>query len=197
MDPVRSFDALAAPFSKGAAGPREASGRAGFAEVFDAHFDYVWHSLRRLGVREGDLEDLTHDVFLAVHRKLDGFDARRPLRPWLFGFAFRRASDYRRLARNRFEVLVGASGASDPEDGSPDPLERVIAREGLRLARAALETLELGRRAVFILHDLDEVPMPEIARELEIPLNTAYSRLRLARSELAATVRRLRKRGMP
>jgi RNA polymerase sigma-70 factor, ECF subfamily len=161
----------------------------GFPEIFEGQFDYVWNSLRRLGVREGDLEDLTHDVFVAVHRKLEEFEPGRALRPWLFGFAFRRASDYRKLARNRFEVL-DASG--DPADPAPDPLERAIQREVLGLARAALEALELGRRAVFILHDLDGIPMPLVARELGIPVNTAYSRLRLARGELARAVSRLR-----
>jgi RNA polymerase sigma-70 factor (ECF subfamily) len=197
MDPVRSLDALAAPLSRGTADSENPPAGAAFAEVFEAHFDYVWNSLRRLGVREGDLEDLTHDVFFAVHRRFDRFDAKRPLRPWLFGFAFRRASDYRRLARNRFEVLESASMPSEPVDFSADPLEQVIVGESLRVARAALEALELGRRAVFILHDLDEIAMPEVARELEIPLNTAYSRLRLARSELARTVSRLRNGGTP
>jgi len=196
VDPVRSLDALAAPLSGGADSADPPPG-AGFAEVFEAHFDYVWNSLRRLGVREGDLEDLTHDVFFAVHRRFDRFDTKRPLRPWLFGFALRRASDYRRLARNRFEVLESGNAPSDPVDSSADPLERALVGESLRIARAALEALELGRRAVFILHDLDEIAMPEVARELEIPLNTAYSRLRLARGELAATVRRLRNGGTP
>jgi RNA polymerase sigma-70 factor (ECF subfamily) len=67
----------------------------------------------------------------------------------------------------------------------------------LSLARSALETLELGRRAVFILHALDECPMPEVARALGLPLNTAYSRLRLARADLALAVRRLRLKGEP
>ena len=194
MDRVRSLEALATPTDR--AGPPSAppTGMLGFPEIFEGQFDYVWNSLRRLGVREGDLEDLTHDVFVAVHRKLEDFDWGRALRPWLFGFAFRRASDYRRLARNRFEVHE-ASG--DPADPSPDPLERAIQREGLDLARAALEALELGRRAVFILHDLDGIPMPEVARELAIPVNTAYSRLRLARGELARTVSRLRSGDKP
>jgi RNA polymerase sigma-70 factor, ECF subfamily len=194
MDRVRSQEALAAPPDRPVRRSAPSIGMLGFPEIFEGQFDYVWNSLRRLGVREGDLEDLTHDVFVAVHRKLEEFDRGRALRPWLFGFAFRRASDYRRLARNRFELLE-ASG--DPVDPAPDPLERAIQREGLGLARAALEALELGRRAVFILHDLDEIPMPDVARELGIPVNTAYSRLRLARGELARVVSRLRSGDKP
>lgn len=189
---VRRIDARVTRLGRTSDGPVEPASVVGFAAVFDAHFDYVWNSLRRLGVRESDLEDVTHDVFFAVSGKLREFDARRPLRPWLFGFAFRRAADYRRLARNRFEVV---DASDEPRDPAPDPLENVISQEGLALARDALGALELGRRAVFILHDLDGVAMPDIALELGIPLNTAYSRLRLARGELAAALRRLRSGG--
>jgi RNA polymerase sigma-70 factor (ECF subfamily) len=165
-----------------------------FPALFAAHFDYVWYALRRLGVREADLEDVTHDVFVAVFRKLDQYDAERPLRPWLFGFAFRYASDYRDLARHRFEVTADAP---ERQDERPDALEHALKNEALAIAQRALDTLELDRRAVFILHELDECPMPEVSRALGIPLNTAYSRLRLARADLARAVRRLRPKGQP
>jgi len=165
-----------------------------FAGIFDVEFDYVWHALRRLGVRDADLEDLTHDVFLAVYQRRAQFDPRRPLRPWLFGFAFRVASDYRR--RSRFRREVPAEPFDAPDD-APTALERAVQRQTAELARQALASIELARRAVFILHELDEFAMPEVARSLEIPLNTAYSRLRLARAELATAVKALRSRGLP
>jgi len=59
----------------------------------------------------------------------------------------------------------------------------------------ALDTLDFDRRAVFILHEIDGVAIPEIARALEIPSNTAYSRLRLARADFGAAVRRLHLQG--
>jgi RNA polymerase sigma-70 factor (ECF subfamily) len=163
-----------------------------FRQLFDSELEYVWHTLRRLGVREPDLEDVTHDVFLAVHRKLSTFDGSRPLRPWLFGFAYRFASDYRKLARHQREVLVLAPEARDP---APSAYDHADFGETLNLARRALDTLELDRRAVFVLHQLDECPMPEVAQALGIPVNTAYSRLRLARADLAVAIRRLRARG--
>jgi RNA polymerase sigma-70 factor (ECF subfamily) len=165
-----------------------------FPTVFREHLGYVWHALRRLGVRERDLEDVTHDVFLAVFRKLEQYDPARPLRPWLFGFAFRVASDYRERARHRWEV---AGDLDATPDERPNAFDGVVQRQTLEVARRALEALELGRRAVFILHELDECPMPEVALALGIPVNTAYSRLRLARADLAATLRRLRSRGEP
>ena len=56
----------------------------------------------------------------------------------------------------------------------------------------ALDALDLDRRAVFVMHELDEIPVPEIASTLDIPLNTAYSRLRLARADAAAAIQRFR-----
>jgi RNA polymerase sigma-70 factor (ECF subfamily) len=165
-----------------------------FPVIFREHLGYLWHALRRLGVRERDLEDVTHEVFMAVLKKLDRYDTTRPLRPWLFGFAFRLASDYRDLARHRYEVT---GEGHEPAFEGPSALDGVLTNEALAVARRALSELELGRRAVFILHELDECPMPEVAEALGIPLNTAYSRLRLARADLAATVRRLRSRGEP
>jgi RNA polymerase sigma-70 factor (ECF subfamily) len=163
-----------------------------FRAVFDAEFGYVWTSLRRLGVPPRDLEDVTHDVFFEVHRNLYRYDPSRPLRPWLFAFAFRFASDYRRLARHRVEVQEDHPGTS------PDPAadEVIAARELRAVIATALESIDLARRGVFILHELDDRPMAEIAETLGIPLNTAYSRLRVAREEFTATFRQLQ-RGRP
>jgi RNA polymerase sigma-70 factor (ECF subfamily) len=163
--------------------------------VFDENFDYVWNTLRRFGVREADLEDLVQDVFLKIHVRSADYDAARPLRPWLFGFAYRVAADYRRLARHRVE----AHHASGEVAASETPVdERIEAHEERALVRQALESVDLDRRAVLILHDLDDVSVPEIADSLGIPLNTAYSRLRLARAEFASAAKRLRKsRGAP
>lgn|GEM_PF-3465459 len=72
--------------------------RPDLAAIFDEQFGYVWSTLRRLGVREAEIEDLSHDVFLRVHARLADCDPTRPIRPWPFGFAYRLASDYRRLA---------------------------------------------------------------------------------------------------
>jgi RNA polymerase sigma-70 factor (ECF subfamily) len=146
--------------------------------IFDEHFQYVWATLRRLGVREADREDLVHEVFLKVHSRIADYDTSRPIRPWLFGFAYRVAADHHRLARHRVEVLgvhADAPAAAAPAD------EGVAASEERTLLLEALQTLELDRRAVLVMHDVDDVP-----------LNTAYSRLRLARQQLAAAVTRFR-----
>ena len=161
-----------------------------FRAIFEAEFPYVWTSLRRLGVPPRDLEDVTHDVLFEVYKKLERYDRSRPLRPWLFAFAFRFASDYRRLVRHRVEVMGDEVEAVAP--GTPQD-EAIVDREARALVARALESVDLARRAVFILHELDERPMSEIAHALEIPLHTAYSRLRVAREEFEAAVRRLQR----
>jgi RNA polymerase sigma-70 factor, ECF subfamily len=158
--------------------------------IFIADAPYVVHSLRRLGVRERDLEDLSHDVFLTVHRHLHEYDPARPIRPWLFGIAFRVALAYRRRAGHQREV---AHAVVEAVDEGPAADEQLASREARRLVQAALEALEPDRRAVFVMHDLDGAAMPDIAAALAIPLNTGYSRLRLARKDFAAAVTRLRR----
>lgn len=162
-----------------------------FRSLFDEHFSYVWSALRRLGVREADAEDRALEVFVALHEKLSDYDASRPIRPWIFGFAYRVASHARRAAARRREVFgvdLERPGSSALQD------DQLIAAEERNLLVEALEHLDLEKRAVIVMHDWLGEPIPEVARALEIPLNTAYSRLRLARTDLAAAVRMVMRR---
>src|SRR6185436_7362521 len=142
--------------------------------------------------RDADLEDLTHDVFVIVYRSLPEYDPKRPLRPWLFGMAYRFASDYRRRAQHRREVVDDRR--VEPIDRAPPADEQLAAQQARQLVIDALDAVELDRRAVLVMHDIDGHGVPEIAQALEIPLNTAYSRLRLAREQFKAAVQRLRLR---
>jgi len=122
-----------------------------FNQVFKQHFTYVFYSLRRLGVQDRELEDVTHDVFIVVHRKLIDYDPTRPIKPWLFGIAFRVASDHRRRARHRREVLDSEREAVAPGKTADETLEQ---KEAQRLVLAALEHLEPDQRAVFVMHEI-------------------------------------------
>ena len=159
--------------------------------LFDAHAGYVWNTLRRLGAPGADLEDLTHDVFVQVHRRLADYDPARPVRPWLFAFAYRIASQHRRRAHRRHEIAGEPDATADP---APAAEERLRSAEDRRLVVDALASVAEERRAVFVLHEIDGTPMKDIAAALAIPVNTAYSRLRVAREEFAAAVKRLRLR---
>lgn len=166
-----------------------------FHTIFEAEYDYVWASLRRLGVPPRELEDLAHEVFLRIHHNLEKFDETRPLRPWLFAFAFRVASEHRRLRRNMWE-----QPRADLDDAGPTALHGAEARgEARDLVHRALGVLSETTRPVFIMYEMDGFTMKEVAAALDLPLNTAYSRLRLAREAFVACVTDLQgsKEGTP
>ncbi len=147
-----------------------------FEQVFEQHLDYVVHSLRRLGIAERDVEDLAHEVLLVVHKRLSSYDPARPIKPWLFGIAFRVASDFRRRARTRLEVPDSDPGGA-LGDGSHAEDAHALRDHLMR----ALDTLDDEQRALFVLHAIDGASAPEIAEAMGIELNTVYSRLRTAR----------------
>ncbi len=157
-------------------------------EAFSLEFDYLCRTLQRLGVREADIEDLAHEIFLILRRKWNEYDPNRPLRPYLFGIAFRVAARHRR--RQSREVPGDLPEIADPA-AQPDQL--LSAAEARALVLRALERIALPRRAVFVMHDLDETPMRLIAETLNIPLFTAYSRLRKARKEFERAILVLQK----
>ncbi len=161
-----------------------------FQRVFETELGYVATSLRRLGVAPRDVEDVAHDLFVEVWKRWATYDAARPIRPWLFAFAFRFSSDYRRLSRHKVELFVEKDGATQEKAAD----ELLVEHEQQRLLFSALESISEDRRGVFILFELDGVPMHEIADSLGIPANTAYSRLRLAREEFTAAAKRIKSR---
>ncbi len=162
-----------------------------FRALYDAHLDFVWRNLRRLGVSEADAEDRTQEVFVVAHRRFDEFEDRgHGPRAWLFQIVLRVASDARRHKRRHPEDPDGgmAMGRASIDATQQDT---VLRREQLSRLDAALDTIDVGRRAVLVLHEIEEMTAPEIAQVLGIPLNTVYSRLRVARTELEAALRRL------
>jgi len=159
-------------------------------EAFDAELDYVLETLRRLGASPDEVEDLTQEVFVVLHKNWSTFDTSRPLRPYLFGVAFRIVCAYRRR-----RVRERPREDLDVEDGAAGPEGSLQSKESVALLLAALERVPLARRAVVIMHELDGVPVADIARTLSISRFGAYARLRKGHKELAAAVRRLSKAG--
>lgn len=155
---------------------------ASFQQTYEAHAPWVFGVLRRLGASEASCEDLVHDVFVAAWKAWNRIDLSRPLKPWLFGVAYRVMLDHHRR-RSTWSETATASPPERASDEAAGPSEALSRRQGLTLAARIIAGLEVERRAVFVMHELEEMPMPEIARALEVPLNTAYSRLRLARRD--------------
>lgn len=156
--------------------------------IFREQFRYVWNTLRRLGIHERDLEDMAHEVFVRVHDQLPLFDRSRPLRPWLFGVALGIATNYRRLARHRVQLMAEPPEVTDQTRRADESLEQ---NEQAMLVHEALQHVGLEQRAVLVLHELDGCPIPEVATTLGLTLNTAYSRLRLGREAFRSAFRRL------
>jgi RNA polymerase sigma-70 factor (ECF subfamily) len=156
--------------------------------AFQQELDYVFRTLRRLGIAPSEVEDLAQEVFLALRGAWDQYDQERPLRPYLFGISFRIASAHQRK-RNR-EV---AFGIVEVGDASPGPDDTLQSKQARALVLSALERIPLPRRAVLVMHDIDDISVGQVAAALDIPLFTVYSRLRKARRELESAVRRLLK----
>src|SRR5262249_40893439 len=138
------------------------------------------------GARPQEIEDLAQEVFIALRRSWPHYDPSRPLRPYLFGVAFRVVSMQRR--KRKREV---AFARMEVQDGAPGPDDALQAKQARATVLRALERIPLRRRAVLVMHDLEEVPVAQVARVLSIPLFTTYSRLRKARAELEIAIRRI------
>lgn len=125
-------------------------------------------------------------MFLVVHRRLGDYDGRAPLRAWIYGICVRAAAAYRKRAHRRHE----RSEALLPDRSTPAPQGRDVdvARARARL-HAVLAELDAGKREVFVLYELEELSMREVAEVLDCPLQTAYSRLLAARKAVTAAFR--------
>ena len=158
--------------------------------LYTAHMRDVWHTLRRLGVQHRDLEDATHEVFLIAFRRWETFDHERSGRAWLVGIAWRVAAGERRRSRNR---VVNLGFEREPGDHDTQNAEELTgAAQDRALVHTVLATLPDDQRDVFVLHELDGLSMPEVSAAVDAPLNTLYSRLRLARKKFKSEVLRLR-----
>ena len=157
-----------------------------FKEVFRDNADFVWRQIKRLGVREADAEDVTQEVFLVVLRKLPEFDGRGDIRSWLYAICTRKASEYRRRAHVRREITIPPPAGAHCESESPSQHSLQEKRSIRETLKAGLSTLEPTKREVFLLYEVEELSMKEVAKAIGCPLFTAYSRLRAARKELQA-----------
>jgi len=161
-----------------------------FREVYDAHFRFVWRSLRRLGLREQEAEDALQEVFVVVHRKLGEFEGRSKITTWLFSICMRVAKDAKNRAHVRRHV-PDADVGERPDDATKDPAAQAELRERAAILEEILESMPIEQRAVFSLYELEGMRGEDIAELCDVPLGTVYSRLRLAREHFQRAVARL------
>jgi len=155
-------------------------------------FQSVWHSLDRLGVPLRDRKDVAQEVFLAAHGSFHTYDPMRS-RPerWLNKITVHTAAHYRERAQHRREELTPEE-FFDLVDENPGPDEQIDSAQDRLMVLDLLQSLDVDLRSVLIAHDIDGVPMAEIAEQHGIPLSTAYKWRARALQAFQAALEQLR-----
>ncbi len=148
------------------------------ATIYDRHANFVWCVAKRLGVPEGALEDVMHDVFVIVHRRLDDYDGRAALTSWLYGITRGVASNHRRGRAREARRIERANPKPQTLPPTDDAAQR---REAAAFVRRFLGSLDAHKREIFTLVDLEGVSVKDAAAIAGINVNTAHARLRAAR----------------
>ena len=153
-----------------------------FSAVYEQCFDLVWSAAQQLGVSPEAMDDVVQEIFVTIHARLGSLQQVESLRSWVYGVARRTVSTYRRARRAR-----NAHGAEYAEVAGwleavpPTPHDASVLADRRRLLMKLLSELDESKREVFVLSEIEGITAPEMAAALEIPVNTAYSRLRAAR----------------
>jgi RNA polymerase sigma-70 factor (ECF subfamily) len=166
----------------------ESRARDRLARLLAEHHAFVWRSLRRLGVADGEVEDASQQVFLVAHRRPADIVPESE-RSFLFQTALRVAADWRRAHKRRCEDT--RVELPDVADRAASPEERIDQQRRRALLDRVLGGMSMELRAVFVLFELEEMTMMEIATISGIPLGTVASRLRRARQAFREAVTKL------
>lgn len=127
--------------------------------IFVEHARFVWRCLRYFGLPDSDLDDGLQEVFLVVHQRLASFEGRSSLRTWLYGISWRVAAAHLRRVRHARETSVAELPEPEPGGNPADAL--ALRRDLLR----ALDTLDDDQRVVFVLYEIEQLGMKEVAEE--------------------------------
>jgi len=161
-----------------------------FAKIYEQYFNFVWSSARRLGVELAAIDDVVQEIFIVIHARVETLEKPEALRSWIYGVVRRTVSTYHRTRRNRGAIGMMPVVEEEIVSYAPTPLEQTEQNADLELLQRLLSELDEPKREVFSLVELEELTVPEVADALEIPLNTAYSRLRAARDAFEAALAR-------
>lgn len=159
-------------------------------ELFRRHARFIAGFVLRLGVAREEIDDVVQEVFLTAHKK--GGYAPGPARPttWLAEIALRVVSTHRRTQRRR-RVAPDETAIERAVATGTTPFEAAACAEALARVQSALEGIDVDRRAVFVLYEIEGESCDAIAHGLQIPLGTVYSRLHAARREFQKAYRRI------
>lgn len=162
-----------------------------FRSVYDEHFDFVWRFAVGCRVPASALDEVVHDVFLAVHRQLSGFEVGTELR---IGIAT--------VARGVVQRYLHKHGPQPPTEtlvpDEPPPGDEHEAADALHQKSAGqlldiiLDKMSESQREAFILRDMEGFSMSETAEALGVNENTLRVWLYDARKVFNAVAARLR-----
>lgn len=158
-----------------------ASPRLDLGQLFSMHHRAVRGSLIRWGVPEAEADDVCAEAFLVAMHRLSTFTGQSSISTWLIGIARNLASDLRRSARSRCEVLVDATPEHATEEGLDDRLDR---KQVSAAVWRAVSQLKPAQREVVMGYVLEEQPMNVVALSQRVPAQTAYARLYAAQGAL-------------
>lgn len=156
------------------------------------HFDFIWRSLRGLGVPSASVDDAAQQVFLIASQKLSAIVVGRE-RAFLFGTALGVSANHRRAKARRREI--GDEEAVNAQlDDAPNAEELLEMKEERALLDEILAAMPVDLRVAFVLFVLEGATAPEIAELLGVPPGTVASRVRRAREAFHEIARRLQAR---
>jgi RNA polymerase sigma-70 factor, ECF subfamily len=156
--------------------------------VVEEHYDFVWRTLRYLGLRDADAEDAAQQVMCVLARRIADVEAGAE-RPFLFSTAANVASSYRRTARRHPEDAD--EDLDEWAASTPSADELVDRRRAHEVLQKVLDAMPVELRLVFVLYEIEEMTTPAIAAAIGIPVGTVSSRLRRARESFQAVVKRM------
>ena len=160
------------------------------SQAFKDHGRFLARSILRLTGDGPHVEDILQETFIIAHRKQASFESRSSLRTWLYGIASNLCLHHRRSLARELNALEKA--ATEPTENLAGPEKAVEAAQNKALVEAAMQAIPFKQREIFMLYEIDGMDGPSIAQLVDIPLNTVWSRLRLARETFAKEVRRRR-----
>jgi RNA polymerase sigma-70 factor (ECF subfamily) len=155
----------------------------GLDDVYREHAATVSRWARRLAGPGADVEDLLHDVFVVVQRRLPEFRGECRITTWLYAITVRVVQDRRRRERwRRWLRLPGGGSRHELATDEPGPLQALEARQAVDLTYRLLERLADRDRTVLILFELEGLPGTEIAALLGTSTQNVWVRLHRART---------------
>lgn len=145
----------------------------------------------RLGGPGLDVADVVQEVFLIVHRKLPTYRPGGRVTTWIYQITENVVRHWRRRARVRRFIGLGASAEPDGIDQNPLPLEQIERKEARDLVYRALDRLNEQQRSALILFELEGLSGEEIAERLETKVTTVWVWLHRGRAAFFKELQRL------